>query len=197
VLLAMTAGDTTTLLRDAKAGSPEALEELYGRYAPKLLAFIRLRLGRTLRAHLESRDVLQATLLRSFERLPQLEAEGGGRLMAWLMRIAENEIRDRADYVHRQRRDAARDVPLDGLQESLAADIRSMSSRVVLSEEAERLERALERLSDAHREIILLRKFEELSFHEIGRRLGKSEDACRMQLARAMAALTVQMTERS
>jgi len=195
VLLAMTPDDTTTLLRDAKAGSREALEALYGRSAPRLLAFIRLRLGLTLRAHLESHDILQATLLRSFERLPQLEAEGGDRLMAWLMRIAENEIRDRADYFHRQRRDVARDVPLDDLRGNIAADIRSMSSRLVLTEEAARLERALEQLSDAHREVILLRTFEELSFRDIGQRLGKSEDACRMQLARALAALTIQMTE--
>ena len=33
--------------------------------------------------------------------------------MAWLARIAENEIRDQADYHRRQRRDAARAVPLD------------------------------------------------------------------------------------
>jgi RNA polymerase sigma-70 factor (subfamily 1) len=188
---------TTGLIRDAKAGSPAAIERLYERHAPRLLAFIRLRLGRTLRAHLESRDILQAALLRSFERLPQLEGSGEGELMAWLMRIAENEIRDRADYYQRQRRDAAREVPLDEAHAAIAAGIRSMSSRIVLDEEAARLERAIERLSDAHREVILLRQFEELGYREIASRLGRSEDACRMLLARAMAALTVAMTEKT
>ena len=55
------------------------------------------------------------------------------------------------------------------------------------------LEAALDSLSDAHRQIILLRKFEELSFREISDRLGKSEDACRMLLARAMTALTLKL----
>jgi len=187
--------ETTRLVRDAKAGSPEAIERLYERLAPRLLAFIRLRLGRTLRAHLESRDILQAALLRSFERLPQLEGTGAGQMMAWLTRIAENEIRDRADYHKRQRRDAARDVPLDEAHQAIAADLRSMSSRIVLDEEAARLERAIERLTDDHREVILLRKFEELGYREIAARLGRSEDACRMLLARAMAALTLAMTE--
>jgi len=41
----------------------------------------------------------------------------------------------------------------------------------------------------------MLRKFEELSFKEIGERLGKSPDACRMLLARAMTALTLAMEE--
>ena len=43
--------------------------------------------------------------------------------------------------------------------------------------------------------MILLRKFEELSFAEIARRLGKSEDACRMLLARAMTALTLALSD--
>ena len=41
--------------------------------------------------------------------------------------------------------------------------------------------------------MILLRQSEELSFREIGERLGRSEDAARMLLARAMAALSLRM----
>ena len=42
-------------------------------------------------------------------------------------------------------------------------------SQLIADEEAERLERALEALGpEAHREVIVLRKFEELSFAEIG-----------------------------
>ena len=72
---------------------------------------------------------------------------------------------------------------------------RSALSRVILDQQAQRLEDALDSLSPAHREVILLRKFEELSFAEIAERLGKTEDACRMLLARAMTALTVKMSE--
>ena len=193
--MAVSADETAVLLREARAGSPEAVEQLYERTAPRLLAFIRLRLGRTLRARLESRDILQATLLRSFERLGQLEADDPAALMAWLMRIAENEIRDRADYFQRQRRDPAREVPIDETREAVAAAVRSVTSRLVLDEETARLERAIEALGDDYREVILLRKFEELSFKEIAARLGRSDDACRMLLARAMAALTIEMTE--
>jgi RNA polymerase sigma factor (sigma-70 family) len=69
--------------------------------------------------------------------------------------------------------------------------VRSALSQVVLSEETARVERALESLEPAHREVILLRKYEELAFKEIASRMGRSEDACRMLLARAMAALTL------
>ena len=189
----MDGGSGAELLRQAKAGSPEAVNALYARYAGRLLAFIRLRLGRDLRARLESRDILQSALLKSLQHLDDLKANDTRSLMAWLARIAEHEIRDRADYNHRQRREAAREVALED-ETPLATLSRSALSRVILDEEAQRLEEAIESLSAEHREVIVLRKFEDLSFAEIGRRMDRSEDACRMLLARAMTALTLRMS---
>lgn len=186
------APSSTDLLRRAKQGSDAALNLLYEQCAGRLLAYIRLRLGRELRAKMESRDVLQATLLKSLTHLHELKGEKRESLMAWLARIAEHEIRDRADYHQRQRRDAAREVAIDD-ESPLAVAARSALSQVILDERARALEAAMDTLSPAHREVILLRKFEELSFPEIARRLGKSEDACRMLFARAMTALTMAM----
>jgi len=190
----MAAETTRELLNRAKAGSPDALNRLYERGAGRVLAFIRLRLGRDLRSRLESRDILQATLLKSFERLHELKADETRSLIAWLARIAEHEIRDCADFHHRQRRDRERETALDD-DAPLPALTRSALSRVILDEQAAQLEDAIESLPPSYRDVILLRKFEELSFAEIGERLGKSEDACRMLLARAMTALTLKMSE--
>lgn len=181
--------DSASLLLRAREGSAEALDALYARCGGKLLALIRLRMGQELRAQLESRDILQATLLKSFERLAQFEG-GQASVMAWLARIAENEVKDRLDFQRRQRRDAAREVPLDEPGRQVPSAMSSALSRVVWDERAQQLERALEALDESQRELIVLRKLEELSFKEIGVRLGKSEDACRMAFARAMAALT-------
>jgi RNA polymerase sigma-70 factor (ECF subfamily) len=183
--------ETTRLLARAREGSSEALNEVYGRFAGRLLALIRLRLGPGLRSQVESRDVLQATLLKSFERMDQFEGSRGATLMAWLARIAENEIRDLADHHKRQRRDVRRNVPLSGAGGALVDNVRSLSSQVVLEEEMLRLEAGLESLPEHYRQIIVLRKLEELGWAEIAGRLGKSEDACRMLLARAMTALTL------
>jgi RNA polymerase sigma-70 factor, ECF subfamily len=188
----MAGASSTDLLRRAKQGSDAALNLLYEQCAGRLLAYIRLRLGRELRAKLESRDILQATLLKSLTHLHELKGEERESLMAWLARIAEHEIRDRADYHQRQRRDAAREVGIDE-ESPPAAAARSALSQVILDEQARQLEEALETLAPAHREVILLRKFEELTFPEIARRLGRSEDACRMLFARAMTSLTMAM----
>jgi RNA polymerase sigma-70 factor (ECF subfamily) len=190
---AMTREESTILLREARQGSREALGELYARYGTRLLAFIRMRMGRDLRSRLESRDILQATLMKSFERLAQFEGGDGATLMGWLVRIAENEIRDQADYQHRQRRDVSAAVPLDEGGLDVASPGRSALTAAVIGEEAERLGAALAALDADHREVIVLRKLEELSFKEVAARMGRSEDACRMLLARAMVALTLQL----
>ena len=189
----MTREESTVLLREARQGSRDALGELYSRYGTRLLAFIRMRLGPDLRARVESRDILQATLLKSFQRLAQFEGGDGATLMSWLMRIAENEVRDQADFQHRQRRDLKADLPVDEGGIDIAANVRSALSEAVVREEAERLGAALGALDPDHREVIVLRKLEELSFKDVAARMGRSEDACRMLLARAMVALTLQL----
>ena len=186
----MPAEETTRLFEAARDGSAAAVSAFYERCARKLLPLIRLRMGRALRSEMESRDILQAVLLKSFRRIDRVEDPAA--VMGWLARIAENEIRDRADFRGRQRRDAALRVPIDDAAD-VPAPVRQALSLAIIGDETERLERALESLPNAQREIIVLRKLEELTFPEIAARLGKSEDACRMAFARAMSALTLKM----
>jgi len=182
--------DTRQLFEQARRGTPADVNAFYARCARKLLPLIRLKLGRTLRREMESRDILQAVLCKSFQRLEQVDDPAA--VMGWLARIAENEIRDQADYHSRQQRDAARRAPLDAAAD-VPAPVRQALSLAILNERAAALEAALESLPDASRELIILRKYEELTFPEIAGRLGKSEDACRMAFSRAMAALTIAM----
>ena len=193
----MGGGSSSDVLREALAGSDEALDALYRRYGPRLLAFIRLKMGRSLRARLESRDILQTTFLRSFERLEDFQGDNVRSLLGWLMRIAEREIHDRADFHGRQQRDARRDADVNDYAEALAVRTRSALTRVILDEQAERLDAALAELSEPHRQVIILRAFEERSFPEIAREMGKSDDACRMLYARAMTALTLALSRAS
>jgi RNA polymerase sigma-70 factor (ECF subfamily) len=191
----MDRASSTAVLREALAGSDAALDSLYERYGPRLLSFIRLKMGRSLRARLESRDILQATFLKSFQHLDDFEGTDGRSLLGWLMRIAEHEIRDRVDFHHRQQRAADREDDLDGHAGVLANRSRSALSRLIADERSAALEAALETLTEPQRQVVLLRAFEELSFPEIARVLGKSEDASRMQYARAMTALTLALSK--
>ena len=84
----MYSGEGSNILREARHGSPEALEVLFERYGRRLHGLIRLRLGAKLRRQLESRDILQATLLKAFQGIDRFDGSGSGPLMAWLGSIA-------------------------------------------------------------------------------------------------------------
>ncbi len=185
------------LIRRAKAGSPEAMNALFGRYGTKLLSLIRLRMGPVLRNQLESQDLLQQTMLKAFERMDQFGGAGEMSLMGWMSAIARNEIRDHVKYFHRGGRDVARDVPFEAVGDAVADQLRTEVSRLHMVARTQVLERAIESLDEGHREILLLRRFEELTFPQIGERLSKSPDACRMLYTRAMAALTFKLQELS
>ncbi len=193
----MDLNESSLLFTRARGGSTEAIGAVFERYGNRLHALIRLRLGPNLRRRLESRDIPQATLLKAFKGIDRFDGSGTRSLMAWLGTIAQAEICDQADFYGRRKRDSGRDTSLDAKVEQVAERVRSEASRLQLMADTERLERAIDALDEAHREVILLRSFEELSFREVGERLGKSPDASRMLFARAMAALTLQMRELS
>jgi DNA-directed RNA polymerase specialized sigma24 family protein len=129
----MTPEDSSVLIRRAREGSRAALDTLLGECGERLLAFIRLRLGPGLRSQLESGDILQVTLMRAFQHIDQFEGESRRSLAAWLAAIAGNAIREQVDYFHRKRRDQDKTVPLT--EETLAAEVRSEVSRLILKEE--------------------------------------------------------------
>lgn len=169
------------------------MDALLAAHAPRLLALIRLRLGPSLRARTESRDLLQDCLLQAFRSLDGFEGDDARTFAAWLARIAANRIKDQAAYHARQRRDAALETSYQDGAVTPLARARSLSSRVALGEQARRIEAALETLPSDHREVIVLRRLEELGFAEIGQRMGRSPDAARMLFVRAMAALTASL----
>ena len=134
-------------------------------------------------------------MLKAFQGIDRFEGSGSRSLMAWPGTIAQAEICDQADYHGRKRRDAAREDPLAPGLDPAADQVRSEVSRLQLLADGERLERAIDALEEDHREVILLRSFEELPFAEVGERMDRSAAACRMLYARALAALTLRMRE--
>jgi RNA polymerase sigma-70 factor (ECF subfamily) len=183
------------LIRKARRGSSDALNAVFESYGERLLALIRLRLGPSLRTKLESRDLMQQTLIKAFQHIDQFEGSGERSLMGWLGAIACNEIRNQARYFRSDGRDARQEGPIEEAASLHARQLRTEVSRIHLREQTRRLEQAMERLAESHREVLLLRRFEELTFPQIGELLGKSPDACRMLYARALAALTLEMQE--
>jgi RNA polymerase sigma-70 factor (ECF subfamily) len=142
------------LVLRCQAGNEPAFAELVERYAPRLRYYLRKMLGD---AH-AAEDALQDVWLDVLRALPRLL--DAGAFAAWLYRIA----RDRACRVTRRQR---KDRPL------VEADVPAEEDREEFSAaDAEAVHQALDELPPEHREVLVLRFLEEMSYEDIARVAG-------------------------
>ena len=195
----MIAQKTQQLLMLAKKGDQCALNDLCGLYVERIRRIVRLRMGPQLRAQLESMDLVQDALWAAVRELDDFTYQDEGDFLRWVSIIVENTIRDNVARIYAGKRDVRRQVSLDSavarsdrgrISARRPARTTTPSLLVARSEELDRLERAMDRLKDEYRRVILLAKIEGRSYAQIGRELGKSPDAVGMLLSRAMVALT-------
>jgi RNA polymerase sigma-70 factor, ECF subfamily len=178
---------TIDLVRRAQGGNSEALESLFTRYYERVRRMVRLRLGSALRNRMDSGDILQETFLEALRTFDRFEMRDQGSFINWLARLAENRIRDAADYHHALKRDAGREVPLSPGDRSTELDLGLKAGGLLPSEGADeaeqvaRLEAAIERLPDADRELILLRNYAGAAWDTVASLTGRpSPDAARV-----------------
>lgn len=174
------------LLAAAKAGDPEAFQELTRRAAPIIF---RRALEITSNHH-DAEDVLQETLLKGFTHLS--EFRGDSQLSTWLVRIGLNE----AIMTLRKRR---RDVPLEpetGLSGKVEespvvyqAEKAQADSRIVRTEAGGLLHKALRRLPARARQVLHLRYLEGYSIEETAKRLDLTRSSVKAYACRSRARL--------
>jgi RNA polymerase sigma-70 factor (ECF subfamily) len=182
-------------LEAARAGSPEALGRLLEGCRQYLLLVANDELPSDLRPKVGASDLVQETFLRAQDHFAQFRGTTAEELLGWLRRILLNHLANvTRHYRATDKRQLAREVPLaetppGALRDVLAAVDESPRARLAAREEADELEKALAGLSEEYRRVIRWRNREDLSFEEIGRRLGRSADAARKLWARAVEQL--------
>ena len=178
--------DLQGLLADASRGESGTFDELVARYLPRLHGYVRVNMGPQLRAREASVDVVQSVCREVLEERSEFEFRGEGPFLCWLLTAAMNKMRDRARFHDRQVRDHNREEPLlDGR----AYAALSPSQEVMGHEEVERLEAVLDRLPADDREVIVLARIVRLPHADIAEQMGRSTQAVRNLLARALARL--------
>ena len=189
---------TQELVVLAKDGDKSALNQLYRIYGERVRWMVRFRMGRELRSQMESMDLVQDTLIHALSGLDDFTYKNEGDFVRWLSKIAENSLRDNLDKLHAGKRDIRREVPLGGYGPTTAGGfvgtpgpIEATTPSVIMSrkEDLNKLEKAIDKLRPEYREVIMLAKIEELSYSQIGDRLGKSTGAVKMLVSRAIVAL--------
>ncbi|MFG0316078.1 MAG: RNA polymerase sigma factor [Planctomycetota bacterium JB042] len=179
------------LMKRAQGGDDAALNRLVERYYDRVRPIVRARLGERLRRRVDSGDILQntfATVVRTYDRF---DVNDEASLIAWMSRIAENQILDEHDRQSAKKRRAEREVELDaGASDDRAVDPSSPANgpgeSVERRERDELLEEALGELSELYRELILLRDYMGFSWEEVASRTGRpTAAAARMMHATA------------
>src|SRR5262245_24994433 len=175
------------LLARAQSGDDAALNTLLARYLPRLMRWASGRLPAGTRTMLDTSDLVQDAIINALRNLGTLEIRNEGTLQAYLRRAVHNRIIDLyRRSVRRPRRDELRD--------DAASPGASPLEEAIGAETIDAYERALEALSEADREAIVLRVELGLGFDEIAEQLGKpSADAARMAVTRAIARLATEM----
>ena len=190
---------TQYLVALAKEGDPSALNQLCSIYGERVRRIIRFRMDRKLRPKFDSVDVVQDALILALGGLESFTYKNEGDFLRWLSRIAENRLGDILDRFHADKRDIRKEIPFKKRGASTEgvftgpADPMGMTTPSVIvtrKEEFDALEKAMDALSPELREVIVLTRIEGLSYRDAGERLGKSSDAVRRLVLRAMVALT-------
>jgi len=190
---------TQHLVNLAREGDETALNQLCSVYAARVLWLVRLRMGKELRSKLESMDVVQDVLIYAVRDLGDFIYKTEGDFVRWLSGVVENRIRDNLDKLHANKRDIRKEVRLNSDQIAPEdshvravdpIDTKTPSAIMSKSEDFDRLATAIDTLKPEYKEVIILTKIEGLSYQEIGDKLGKSADAIRMLVSRAMGALS-------
>lgn len=169
------ADEEAGLIARFRAGDMRAAETLFWRHADAVLAYANRLLGN----RADAEEVLTEVFLRAFDGCMGYRAEGAFR--AWLFRIARNCCIDRL----RQ----PRLLPLEevdqpaGTEESAQAELRVA------------VQRALERLPEEYRTVLLLCDVEEFTAREVAQILQRTVPSVKGILYRARAALRDALSE--
>ncbi len=172
-----------------RSGTSARVSDLLGRCAPALRRWAHGRLPRWARSAADTSDLVQEAIARTLARLDaRFQPRGRQALAAYLREAVRNRIRDE------HRRIARRGTSVEP-PDALEARDPSPLDRAIANETAGRYRAALARLSPRDRELIVAHLELGYSHEQLGCMIGRSPNAARMALCRAIERLAAFMRE--
>lgn len=190
--------DPMELLAEARAGVSVAegqLLELYRRY---LTLLARVQIGQRLQAKADASDLVQETFCEAHRDLAQFRGTSERELMQWLRGILAHRIAKLVrGYYGTQSRDVRLETQLEGalnqssqaLTGGLVAPLTTPSQKMRQRENAVLLADALESLPEHHRDVLVWRHMEGLSFAEVAQRMNRTVESVKHLWSRALEEL--------
>lgn len=168
------------LMLKVKNGDIDKMGLLYDRYNMQLFRFI---FNMTRQKEL-SEDMVQNIFLRML-KFPE-GFMGFGEFRTWMYHIARNVVYDHFRKV--KRTPAQSDLTN---YEGIIEGDQSADEQLVKEQELKILDRAMQKLSDENRELLILCRFQELKYHEIAKILNSTEGAIKVRVHRALNQLKI------
>jgi len=178
-------------IAEARRGSRAALDQLFEACLPYLSIAAHQDLGTSLRSRIDAADVVQETLIEACRDFRYFRGKTEKSLFAWLRQILHNNLtNERRRHISAAMRSIRCEVPLNKavlnrLQDIAQSEWASPREQAQTQERNEALERALRKLPEHYRQVLLLHTWEELTFAQIGERLNCSAEAARKLWGRA------------
>lgn len=175
-----------TILKHVAEGEVEEFATLVERHQARLYRLCR----RMLHDEAAAEDAVQEVFLKLYRKASSLRPKG--QLSTWLYRVAVNHCLNSL-----RRRRLVRFLPLADpeSEERPAVALEPVdqgadpAARLAAREEWRKVEKAIERLPAGQRAVLMLARFEGMSYREIAETLGVTVGAVESRLFRAMRAL--------
>lgn len=171
-----TAEQDLDIIRRVGTGDQAAFRELVQRYQGPLYSFVL----RMVRRPPIAEELVQEAFLRAFRAASRYKPSAS--VSTWLFHIAARLAMNEAARAH-HRHEVSGEAP------ETADDVRGPHAELERKERARLIEEALARLPAKQRAAVVLARFEDMSYREIGKVLGLSEGAVDGLLQRARGAL--------
>ena len=134
--------------------------------------------------HQDAEDVAQDAFLSAWENIGKFQFRS--RFSTWLFRIVKNKCLNHIDQYQRRKTDP---IEIDDSQPWVPLDTVTPEEEALRTEEKNIVHTALAKLKDSHREILVLRELQELSYEEISEILGCTLGRVKSRLHEARKAL--------
>jgi RNA polymerase sigma-70 factor, ECF subfamily len=187
--------ETDGLLEEVRQGNRQALDRLLARHRDGLRSFVEMRLDPRVAARVDPSDVVQEAQMEVVRRLDDFLKRRPMPFRLWVRKTAYERLRDlHKHHVKRAKRSVRREVALPErssllLVRPLLGGRSTPSQRLEAQELAERVARVVAELSQADREILLMRHAEGMPFDEIACLLDVEPAAARKRFGRALIRL--------
>ena len=161
------------LMLKVKSGDLDKLGLLYERHKKRLFGFFyNLNHNPSL-----SEDLVQNVFVRMLKYKHTYSGEGS--FMAWMFSMARNV---RYDY---HKKNGQKHMDLTQVEYKIE-DSNTIESQMNRKDDVALIQRAMMKLGNDKREVLVLSKFKEMKFSEIGKVLGCSEGAAKVKAHRAL-----------